>query len=254
MYSTIRKAVELLELLAESPRPLGVSELARQLGWPKSNVYRVLDSYAQLGYVQRVGDPPRYEPTLRMWEFGTLVHSRLSPISVAQPILRELASRTGETSHLSIFQDDHVVYVDQVESPHPVRAYSRIGGIGPAYCTATGKAMLAHLPDTVVQRVMASIKPQTRNTIVDKALFLDELATVRRNGFALANEEWQLGVSGIAAPVFDSTGNIAAALGVSGPADRLTTKWCREAARSVVAMAQSASGQLGYQTRADARA
>lgn len=247
MYSTVKKAMDVLEFLAHSQNPVGVSELARSFGWPKSNVFHLLDTFRQLGYVRKIEETARYELTLKVWELGTEVHSRLTPIKIAAPFMRQLADDIGETVHLSIFQNDHVVYVAHIEGTHPVRAYSRLGGIGPAYCTATGKAMLAYLPQSVVDTVTGKLTAHTPNTIVDRKRFQEELDRVRAKGFATAYEEWRLGVSGVASGIFDSSGQVVAALGISGPADRLAPEWCARTGPHLRDLALAASRELGFE-------
>src|SRR5262245_38713743 len=89
MYSTVGKAMEMLEHLAASEHPAGVTDLARTLGWPKSNVFQMLDTLKELGYVRKLAESGRYEPTLKMWEVGTQVHSRLTPLKILTPFMRQ---------------------------------------------------------------------------------------------------------------------------------------------------------------------
>lgn len=246
MYKTAKKTIQLIELLAGSADAKGVSDLARQLGWPKSNVHKMLDTLVHLGIVEQNDETGRYSLTLRLWEIGSLVQARLNPRIVALPYMRALATETGETIHLSVFEKDHVVYIENIESEHPVRSYSRLGGLGPAHCTATGKAMLAFQPPHVVALVRAKLEKFTDSTIINPDRLLADLKEVRRAGFAIQREEWRDGVSGIGAPIFDGSGKIVAGLGVTAPAARLTVKICKEMGPRVRHYAQLTSQQLGY--------
>lgn len=142
MDNSIAKAFGLLEMLASSDEPLGVTALAEQASLGKSNVHRILQSLVELGYVEK-NAAARYLPTTRLWEFGSQVMSRRSVRDVARPAMRLLAELTSETVHLSELHDGDVLYIDKIESSEPVRTYTQLGGRAPAYCTATGKAMLA---------------------------------------------------------------------------------------------------------------
>ena len=246
MYKSVAKAIALIEFMAESEEPLRVSDLARKFGWPKSNVHQMLNTLLKLGWVQKNERNSHYELKLRIWQLGVGVQSRLRPNTVALPHMRTLADATGETVHLSVFEKDHVVYVDQIESVHPVRAYSRIGGIGPVHCTATGKAMLAFQTSDIIKANMRKLDAFTNKTITSSDELLAVLAEVQVKGYASSHEEWRSGVSGVGAPIADNSSTVVAALGISGPATRLTSKWCEEIGPLVRSLAQSASQELGY--------
>jgi IclR family KDG regulon transcriptional repressor len=241
---TIVKGLALLEALADSEQPRGVTELARQFGWAKSNAHRLLATLVNVGYVQR--DSGRYTLSLKMWEVGTRVLGRLNVRTIALPHMRELSKATGETVHLSTYDRDHVVYLEQVETPHPVRAYSRVGGVGPAHCTATGKAMLAFLPSEVIENVARDLTRYTDTTITSKSELFREVAKVRKAGFAVTHEEWRKGVSGVAAPIFGSDGQVVAAVGISGPVERLDEKAMRKVGPLVRGVANRISAELGH--------
>lgn len=246
MYKTVKKAVNLIEILAESEAPRRVSELGRALGWPKSNVHQMLDTLVQLGIARQEEEDSGYNLTLRIWELGMLVQSRLSPRKVALRHMRSLADETGETVHLSVFDTDHVVYIDHIESTHPVRSHSRLGGRGPAYCTATGKAMLAFQSPKTIRAVLEKLEPFTEATITAPERIVAELEQVRLKGYAIQQEEWVSGVTGIGAPIFDSSGQVVAGLGISGPAARLTSDFCDQIGLRVREFARLSSIQLGY--------
>ncbi len=140
---TLSKGLRLMEALAAADAALSVSGLSQACGLTKSNTHRLLQTLKLLGYVRQIQRGGAYELTLKLWELGMEVHSRLDLAEVASRPMRELAEATGETVHLSMLEDDHVVYVDKIDSPHPIRAYSRKGGRAPAHCVATGKVLLA---------------------------------------------------------------------------------------------------------------
>jgi DNA-binding IclR family transcriptional regulator len=137
------------------------------------------------------------------------------------PAMEALLARSRETVHLSVLDEDDVVYVHKLESPEPVRAYSQVGGRAPAYCVATGKAMLAFTSEVMLGALAKSLKRYTPRTIVEPEEFLREMHRIRLQGYAVNRGEWRESVCGVAAPIRDPSGQVIAAIGISGPAERL---------------------------------
>ena len=244
MDTTLIKGLTLLEALAASRAPRGVSELAAELGLQRSNVHRVLQTLMSCGYVRKDTASGRYACTLKVWKVGGLVAARLDVRTLARPHLERLADRTAETVHLSLLEGAEALYVDKIDSPHPVVAYSRLGGGGPAHCSATGKALLAYAPPEQVQHIASSLQRFTARTIV-KADDLDtEIRAIRKRGYAVTRGEWHEAVSGLAAPIFQAPGVAAAAVGISGPSERLTQTKLRALGPIVMEAAKDISREL----------
>ncbi len=222
MNNTLVKGLQVLEALARSERPLGVSELALMLEMGKSNVHRLLQALVELRYVVKDESTSGYSASLKVWELGNRLSLRLAVQHAAQMRMSELLESTRETIHLSVLEGREVLYVHKLESPEPVRAYSEVGGRAPAHCVATGKAILAWQPEMVLEDLAASgLTRYTPNTIVDGPAFLREMERVRTQGYAVNRGEWRETVWGIAAPIRDSVGTVVAALGISGPSSRV---------------------------------
>ena len=241
MNNTLVKGLQLLEMLARSRRPLGVTELARSLGFGKSLTHRLLQGLIDLGYASRVEPEATYAVTVRLWELGAAVLEHLDIRAVAMPLMSDLLEQTRETVHLSVLDGDEVVYVHKLDSPEPVRAYSEIGGRAPAWCVATGKAMLAWRDPGSLESLSVRLVRHSPHTITDPATFLREMARIREAGYAGNRGEWREGVSGVAAPVRDAAGNVIAAVGLSGPAERLKPSTFRTVASRVIEAAQEIS-------------
>lgn len=252
--TTLLKGLAVLEALAASDDPRGVTDLAKELGLVKSDVHRLLQALADQRYVRKVAESGRYECTLKVWELGALVAERLDLRRVARHHVEDLAHRTSETVHLSVLDGAEVLYVDKIDSPQPVRAYSRIGGRAPASCVATGKALLAHAPEAVLNRVVETLKRYTPRTITNGDALRKELRRVRDVGYAVNRGEWRETVCGLAAPIFDVRGEAIAAIGISGPIERLTSSRLRELVPLVVFAARAISRALGFSGGAAARA
>lgn len=243
---TAIKALRVLERLVESERPLGVSEIARSGGVAKSNVHRLLAALVATGHARRREDGA-YEPTLRMWELGVRVLNRLDLRGVARPHLQALEARTDETVHLTIRAGAEIVYIDKIESHHPVREFTRIGDRAPAHCTATGKVLLAFAATEVpLPRRLPAFTPAT---IRDPRRLASELERVRRQGYAFNVGEYGAHVNGVAAPIADHEGKVVAAVAISGPSERIRPASLRACAPLVLEAAQTISERLGCRSR-----
>lgn len=253
MEKTLVKALDLVEVLSRKAEPVGVSALARELGLTKSNVHRLLETLRAQGYVRRHESEGRYELTLKLWLVGVAVHARLDLGRVALPSMRELADASEESVNLSMRDGDEVVYVAAVEGRNPIRAVFKVGDRRPIYCTATGKLLLAHLPDDAVRGYCERVTMQrfTRRTLTDYPSLVREMAAIRRQGCAYNLGEWRDSVSGVAAPVRDAAGNVIAAVGLMCPADRLKASARERQARALIDCATRISAALGW-SEADA--
>jgi DNA-binding IclR family transcriptional regulator len=244
--TTFVNGLALLEALARAGGPCGVSELARQLHLTKSNVHRLLQTLAERDYVRNPGGAGRYECTLRLWELGVDVLNKLDVKHVALEHMEHLAGLSGETVHLSVLDHRDVVYIDKVDSPQPVRAYSKIGGRAPAHCVATGKALLAFAPDVIVADVLKHLDGYTGETITEAAAFRAELKRVEETGYAINRGEWREGVCGLASPIRNASGTAIAAIGISGPTERLKARSLKQLAPDVLETARRISSRLGW--------
>jgi len=254
MNNTLIKGLGLLEVLAHSARPLGVTELATRIGLGKSNVHRLLQALVELGYVRREGDGGTYAASIRLWELGSAVLANLDLRQAAQAWMDWLLDRTRETVHLSVLDGDDVVYVHKLDSLEPVRAYTQIGGRGPAHCVATGKAMLAWIGESGLDAMSRRLERFTPRTVCDPTEFLREMERVRQHGYAVNRGEWRESVGGIAAPVRDPSGRVVAAVGVSGPIERLRPSSLRALSADVIRAADGVGAALAGQDRVPDRA
>jgi IclR family KDG regulon transcriptional repressor len=220
----VNKTICLLEALAQE-KELGVTDLAERAGMHKSTVYRFLNSLKELGYVRQNSANEKYSLTLKLFELGSSVLARMELWEQAHPIMEQLAEQTRETVHLAVLDEDRPVYLGKFESTQALRVSmsSRIGQSAPIYCTGVGKLLLAHAPPEQVKQILErqELRRFTDRTITDRALLARELETIRRQGFAFDDEEHEVGVRCVAAPVRDSQGTIVAALSISMPSVRL---------------------------------
>lgn len=249
MDKTLLKGLAVLEALAEAAgETRTVQEVASNLGMTKSNAHRTLQTLAHAGYIERDVTSGSYRTTLKLFELGIRQLARVDIRQSAAPSMRTLADATAETVHLSVLDGCDVLYVDKIESPQPVRAYSMIGGRAPAYCVATGKVLLAYQDDDYFERHPIEITRHTAKTVADTDALRAELDKVVAAGYAFNRGEWRATVGGVAAPIFDGFGAVVAAVGISGPLERLTQKRMRAFVPAVLEAAAEISANLGYKT------
>jgi len=243
MDKTLVKGLAILELLAEEKHALGVTELGKKLDLSKSNTHRILQTLAALGYVD--SQDGRYSPTMKLGVLGIGLIERLDIRRVAMPELERLAELTRETVHLSILDQGYAIYIEKIDSPQPIQAYSRLGGRAPAWCVATGKSLLAFASPEQLNALPEPLPQPTSRSVANRSVLLDELSEIRRRGYALNIGEWREDVGGIGAPIRNARGHVIAALGVSGPVTRLTPEVMAQFAPAVVASAAAVSQRLG---------
>lgn len=244
MNKTLIKDISVLEALVHSETPCTVSSLSKRLGLQPSNVHRTLQTWIALGFVTQSSQTGSYHCTLRLFEWGSKVLSGFNVQQIARPFLLELAQKTQETIHLSVLDGLDIVYLDKIDSPQPVRAYSEIGGRAPAHCVATGKALLAALGERALQQLPKSLPQSTRHTITSPNALRQAFATITSVGYAVNRDEWRDGVSGLGAVVQDHTGASVAAVGLSAPSTRMDDKRIAELALAVLDTAQQISREL----------
>lgn len=223
--AAIDKAISLLVCFGDQASSgIGVSELARRADLSKSTAFRVLGHLERGGVVERVGSA--YRLGARLHQLGRDVHAEEHDRirDILTPHLTDLFVATLETVHLAVLQGTDVFYLSKLYGHRQVRSPSRIGARVPAYCTAVGKAMLAHDPvalDDVLSRSLAPLTPHT-------AVTADELAQqvwrIRRDGVAYDNDEIRVGLSCVAMPILDPSGRPVAAMSVSGATGRVDTR------------------------------
>ncbi len=252
MDSTLAKGLAVLDWLARQQRDCRVTDVAVQFGLARSNAHRTLQTLVECGWAVQDGKTSAYRPSLRLFELGSLVAAATDLVGLVRPHLAALSHETGETIHLAVLDGREIVYLDKFDSPLPVAAYSRIGGRAPAYCVASGKALLAvaRLDRDALRARLGTLTPHTPHTLTDFDALDADLERTRRRGYGENREEWRVGVCGLGVPIFDGRGEPVAAVGMSVPAIRFGRTQSRALASQLVACARRASGTLGYKEAA----
>jgi DNA-binding IclR family transcriptional regulator len=241
----VARALDVLCAFQRPPHEFGPSELARQLGMTKNHVFRVLKTLEASGFVRRVDD--RYCIGMRAFEVGQLALKQLDVARAARPIMLTLHEQTGETVHLAVLDDMEAMCIDRVESQHPVRLSAEVGKRFPLHAGACPKVLLAFMPAADRQRVLRRGLPAfTRYTTTDPAVLTHELDEIQRHGYAVGDQDLDLGAAAVAAPIHDWSAQVVAAVSVAGPLDRVQAQLRTALRHRVVAAAERISTELGY--------
>lgn len=233
---SVERIFHLIESLAAHPAGAGLQRLAQDTDLAKSTVHRLLASLVSLGYAAQ-DENGRYRLTLKMFELSSGIVNSMDIMDVAKVHLERLAQRTGEAVHLVIRDGQDIVYIYKTESG-PMRMSSRVGLRSPLYCTGVGKAILATLPADEVTNIWQHTTPQklTTHTIVEFDALQAQLAEVRTNGYAIDDEENELGVRCVAVAIPGVGGRADSAFSISGLAPYMTP----ERIRRIATLAQDA--------------
>jgi DNA-binding IclR family transcriptional regulator len=244
---SVDQTLDLLELLARADRPVGVTEIARNLGLSPSGVHRLLATLRDRGYAAQDPVTGRYTRGLACFSLAALAASRQTLRAVADEHLRALNQTTGEAVHLTVYESGHVVYIDKLESHHETAPVSRVGEQAPAHCVATGRAIIAYLPLTEIERLIErGLEAFTESTIGDREALLADLEATRTRGYALNRGSWRAAVGGVAAPIRDFSGMVQASVGCCLPLERLTAEATTRLADRTIQTAGAISEELGF--------
>jgi DNA-binding IclR family transcriptional regulator len=247
MSVTVAKAFGIVEALAaETDRGLTLGDLSVRVAMPKSTVHRYLATLLELGLALR-SDTDRFRLGTKVIELAGAYLANNDLRKESESIMDELSSQTNETVHLAVRSGSEVVYVAKVESKHALRMYSYIGARLPMYSTALGKSMLAFGPEEWLRETITrGLERRTPHTIVSPSALKTELADIRERGFSLDNEENEVDVRCVGAPVFDFSRTVVAAISVSGPVDRMNERRSAELGPVVREAANRISRRVGY--------
>ena len=238
---SVDRAIEILKCF-EPDDALGITEISRQTGLHKSTVFGLVNTLASNRLLEKEPGGEKYRLGIELFRLGANVRSGIRDIGA--PHIRQLVEITGETVNLVMPDGSDVVYIEKKESPHSMRICTSIGQRMPMYCTAVGKAILAHMGDIerdAVIRSMGELTPLTENTIRTREELLDQLGKVKSRGYALDDEELEYGLVCVAVAIINKHGNPVAAISVSGPKQRMTQTKLSEVYNALVTHAREIS-------------
>ena len=219
----VGKALGLLVLLGDEPRGASAAEISRRAKLPFSTTYRLLGSLTRDGFVDYEPDGRRYHLGLRIFQLGQRVSNHHGFAGTALPVLRRVTEQTGEATILSVRDGHHHLTVNKVDGPQMFRVTSDPGHLGSLSTTAVGKALVAFAEDAEREKLLAELplEPLTEKSITDRDAFRAEIELVRRRGFAVMDEENELGMRAVAVPLLNHQGHAFASLATAVPVFRL---------------------------------
>jgi DNA-binding IclR family transcriptional regulator len=247
MVKTISKAIRIIDQLSRTGN-LGVTDLCEALGMPKSSVHNILETLVHERVLEKKRESNKYNLGVRLVELGNRAQLNLDICRIAHPYLMGLSKETDETVHLTVLDNDEVLYVDCVESKMRFRTYSVIGVRAPVHCTAVGKAILAFLPEDEQSRIIREkgLKRMTQNTIIDETQLRTELRKIVRRGYSIDNMEHEEYLRCVGAPIRNWKGEVYASMSVSGPSQRYTLKRIGVTAPKLMNATAEISRKMGF--------
>jgi IclR family KDG regulon transcriptional repressor len=244
---SVDQTLDALELLSQAERPLGLGEIAQSLGISPPATHRLLSALRARGYVAQDGSTSRYTRGLACFSLAALAASRQDLRRTAAPHLDALNGETAEAVHLAVYESGFAVYIDKRESRRETAPVSRVGERAPAHCVATGRAILAYLPLTDLEALIAEgLQRFTDTTPDNRERLLADLDRTRRQGYALNRGAWRPAVGGVACPIRDFSGLVQGSIGCCVPLERFDDDRLPALARRTMLAAAAISAELGY--------
>ena len=244
---SVERTLRILEALAEWGHPMSLSEISNRLDLKNSTTHRLLKTLILRGFAQQDPISGKYKLGIKTFSIGNTALYTLDIRTVARAFLNSLVLNYKETANLAILDGWDVIYIDQVESEKMVKTIAKLGSRCPSHCSAVGKVLLSHFPQNKLESYFkeCDLEKFTTSTIVSPNLLIDELKNVKKQGFALDLEETEEGIRCVAAPIYNHMGNPAAAIGISGPSNRINLSALKgELAEAVKETAREISSML----------
>jgi DNA-binding IclR family transcriptional regulator len=243
------KTLRLLKLFSPQHTVWSAEDMVSSLGYHKSSVQRILATLEKEGFLSKV-TPRRSEFRLgpEVLFLGNVAEVSLDLRAVARPTMAELVQRVQETCYLCVADQGQCLYIEKVECSHPIRIIHQVGQRNPLYCTGVGKALMSGMTDEEIDRLTKTqdLKAHTRHTVTDPHRLKRQLQAIRRKGIAMDNEELNLGVKCVAAPIKNRSSAVVAAISLSGPAQRFTKTAIQRFEKHLKQASMEISQALGF--------
>lgn len=245
---SLQRAINILDLFDEQTSQLGITEIAETMGLHKSTAAGLVYTLEYNGYLGQDSETRKYGLGFKLVERASTLLDQIDVRHVALPYLQELRDWSGESVNLAVRDGGQIVYIERLTTTQSLGMRAKVGYRAPMQCTALGKAILSGMPQEQVRELIAqhSLPSVTAHSITDLAQFLEEMDRTREQGFAVDNEENEVGVRCVAAPIFDHSARPAAAVSVSSPVLRLPLAEVPRYGQKVVEAASAISARLGY--------
>lgn len=242
----VERALQILECFDERHPERGVSEISEEIGLHKATTHRILTTLMNYGYIERGSDGQKYRLGLRLSELGFKVVRRMNLRQEALPLIHQLLDKLDETCDLSVYDHGRVFYLDVLQSRHAVTVAAAPGQRLPMHCTASGKLFLAYLPSEVVdQNLAGQLQSYTPKTITTPQLLRQQLEIIRKQGYAVDDQEFEIGLWAASAPILNQHGEILAAVSVLSPTGRITPERSQEMVKALTQTTELISRRIG---------
>ncbi|MFC4811099.1 IclR family transcriptional regulator [Paenibacillus sp. GCM10023250] len=243
---TVIRSMDLLNLFLTHTK-LSMNDMIRLSGIPKSSVHRMIGSLTDMGLLHK-DEEGLYSLGLLFLQFGNLVAERLDIRGVAAAEMQRLRDAIGEAVHLAVRDGDSSMYIEKLDTNHPVRLFTKIGRRAPLYAGASSRILLAFMPADERDAYLDEIEPEAigLGTIVSKPKLREALEAARAHGYAFSRSELENYTAELSAPIFDHTGKMVAGLSIAGPEVRFREDGLAERIRMVKEAAHGISLKLGY--------
>ena len=244
----VERALNILELLRESKEPLSFTQILKRLHISKPTLSRLLFNLRERGYIQHSTATKKYALGLNLLPLGNRVLEKIDIREKAQPFLRELTEKSGETAELGILDNAALLFIDKRESNKSIRLFARIGSrFHKLHASAQGKVLLTYIPEEDFKKfIKKRLAKVTDHTITNIKKLKEDLKKIRKQGYGFDDQEVREGVRRFAAPIFDHQGNLAGVVGIAGPAFRMPLKNKNIFGKMVKETAEKISESLGY--------
>lgn len=249
LIQSVERALNIVDLFDEYSPELKITEISTRMQLNKSTVHSLLKTLQKHGYIEQSTESGKYRLGMKLFERGNFVVYNLDIRSIAKKYLLDLSRETGHTLHLVILEGKECVYIDKVEGTSANVLYSRIGRRAPIHSSGVGKVLVAFRENKEIYTILDgyNFESRTANTLTNRQDFLEELENIRSQGYAIDQEENELGICCVALPIRNHTGEVIAAFSLSMPTPQLNTEQLERIIPMMKQTAKQISRQMGYE-------
>ena len=218
----LEKAFKILELFDDKDKELSATEIQNHLSYNKTSTFRIIKNLEDAGYLEKDYRTLNYKLGLKIYQLGSLAEPQAIIRRITRPFLEKLNEECHETVHLAVLHKGEALYLDKIEGKKTIRVITRIGMKLPAHCSGVGKTLLSALSEDTLGKILTEkgLERFTDNTITELNDLKTELDQIRKQGYAIDNEEIEEGLKCVAAPLINSEGKVLAAISISAPGER----------------------------------
>jgi IclR family transcriptional regulator, KDG regulon repressor len=243
----VERALQILGCFDDQHPERGLSDISQVVKLHKATTHRIVTTLVNYGYLERADDGQKYRLGLQLTNLGFKTIRRIDLRREALPYMQQLSKQLEEACDLSIFDQGEVFYIEYVPGPHALTVAAAVGQRLPPFCTASGKLFMANLPPSELDLLLSHpMVSYTENTITSPDQLRQQLETVRKQDYAIDNEEFETGIRAVSAPIRDQLGKIAGSISVPAPTSRMTVDRIPQVVKALMDTAQAISRRMGW--------